>query len=68
MGTLLITTKLSTWLVHPILFFLLFLLFVALVCLQYRATSLKISVEVKKLKGLRKTGDACGSTLSGLGW
>jgi hypothetical protein len=51
MGTLLITTKLSTWLVHPILFFLLFLLFVALVFLQYRATSLKISVEVKKLKG-----------------
>ena len=50
-GTLLITTKLSTWLVHPILFFLLFLLFVALVFLQYRATSLKISVEVKKLKG-----------------
>jgi hypothetical protein len=54
MGTLLVTTKLSTWLVHPILFFVLFLLFVALVCLQYRATSLKISVEVKKLKGPRE--------------
>ena len=51
MGTLLVATKLSTWLVHPILFFVLFLLFVALVGLQYLATSLKISVEVNKLKG-----------------
>jgi hypothetical protein len=51
MGTLLVATQLSTWLVHPILFFVLFLLFVALVGLQYRATSLKISVEVNKLKG-----------------
>lgn len=51
MGTLLVATQLSTWLVHPILFFVFFLLVVALVGLQYLATSLKILVEVNKLKG-----------------
>jgi hypothetical protein len=51
MGTLLVATDLSTWLVHLILLVVLLLLLVALAGLQYRATSLKISVEVNKLKG-----------------
>lgn len=51
MGTLWLATELSMWLVHSILFFLLVFLVVVLVCLQYLATSLKILVEVKKLKG-----------------
>jgi hypothetical protein len=51
MGSLLDATGLSTWVVHMILFFVLFLLFVVLGCLQYFATSLKIMVEVKKLNG-----------------
>ena len=51
MGALLVATQLSMWLVHVIVFFALLLLIVALVCLQYFATSLKMLVEVKKLKG-----------------
>jgi len=51
MGTLPVATELSMWLVHSILALSLVLLVVALVCLQYRATSLKILVEVKKLDG-----------------
>jgi hypothetical protein len=51
MGTLLVATQLSMWLVHVIVGFALLLLIVALVCLQYFATSLKMLVEVKKLKG-----------------
>lgn len=53
-GTLLHATELSTWLVHASLFFVLFLLVIALAGLQYLATSLKISVEVIKLKGWRE--------------
>src|SRR5262249_52367087 len=51
MGALLDATELSMWFVHSILALSLVLLVVALVCLQYRATSLKILVEVKKLDG-----------------
>jgi hypothetical protein len=51
MGTSWFATELSMWLVHLILALLLVFLVVALVYLQYLATSLKILVEVKKLKG-----------------
>ncbi len=51
MGALLVATQLSNWLVHVIAGVALFLLIVALLCLQYFATSLKMLVEVKKLKG-----------------
>jgi hypothetical protein len=60
MGTLWFATDLSMWLVHLISALLLFFLVVALACLQYLATSLKILVEVKKLKSpqenLRRLG------------
>jgi hypothetical protein len=51
MGALLDATTLSTWVVHVVLAFVLFLLLVALLCLQYFATCLKIMVEVKQLNG-----------------
>ena len=48
MGTSLVAIKLSDWLVHPSPFVRPLLLVVALVGLQYLATSLKISVEVEE--------------------
>jgi hypothetical protein len=78
MGTFWVATELSMWLVHLILALLLVVLLVALLYLQYLATSLKILVEVKKLKGpqenLRRLGldlvrfamvivIACGATI-----
>jgi hypothetical protein len=51
MGTLWLATELSMWLVHLVLALLLVFLVVALLYLQYLATSLKILVEVKKLNG-----------------
>lgn len=54
MGTLFAGSELSPWLVHLILFFTLFVMAIALVCLQYLATSLKIIVELRKLTGPRE--------------
>ena len=53
-GTLWLATEHSMWLVHSINVFLLVFLAIVLVCLQYLTTSLKILVEVKKLKGPRE--------------
>ncbi len=52
MGTLLVMTNLSMWLVHPILLFVVFpCLVLVLVRLLNLATTLKVSVELKKLTG-----------------
>jgi hypothetical protein len=51
MGTLFAATALYMWLVHIIMLSLLLVLLAVLVYLKYLATTLKISVELKALKG-----------------